>query len=249
MRDRTGRGLDRQRAPVAPLGVGVNREVDCVLALYQMSVTPADGPSVLGNSRIEVRWIMPGPLPGPVIEWFERFPVTTESRQDSYLVSPPLPGLSVKIRGNLALEVKEFSGSRGILDVAGVVQGRLQAWRKWSFPFSTASPYAEDSLSWQRVRKQRRLSAFLLDDAQFVTSFPVPSDRLSCTMELSEVLVADTLWWTFALESIGPDARLQEAIEVTAARFLGSGAPEQMALSVEASGPYSDWLENTEAHR
>src|SRR3974377_1193794 len=98
-----------------------------------MSVDPADRANVLGSSRIEVRWILPGPLPGPVTEWFDNFPVTTETRQDSYLVMPQLPGLSVKIRGDLALEVKEHNGNRGILDVSGLVQGRLQAWRKWSF--------------------------------------------------------------------------------------------------------------------
>jgi hypothetical protein len=47
---------------------------------------------------LEVRWIFPGQLEAAVARWFARFPATTESREDSYLLDPHLPGLSVKVR-------------------------------------------------------------------------------------------------------------------------------------------------------
>ena len=50
-------------------------------------------------------------------------------------------GLSVKVRGGGALEVKAYRGSPGILEVAGRARGRLEAWHKWSFPFSPLRPH------------------------------------------------------------------------------------------------------------
>ena len=63
-----------------------------------------------------------------------RFTAGTESRQDTYLLRPHLPGLSVKVRGGGALEVKVYRGSPGILEVAGRARGRMESWQKWSFP-------------------------------------------------------------------------------------------------------------------
>jgi hypothetical protein len=55
-----------------------------------------------------------------VARWFSRFPATTESREDTYLLDPQLRGLSVKVRAGRALEVKVYRGSRGILQVPGL---------------------------------------------------------------------------------------------------------------------------------
>ena len=54
--------------------------------------------------------------------WFGRFPATVESREDTYPLDPQLPGLSVKVRGGGALEVKVYGSSPGILEVAGLRQ-------------------------------------------------------------------------------------------------------------------------------
>ena len=51
--------------------------------------------------------------------WFGRFPATVESREDTYPLDPQLPGLSVKVRGGGALEVKVYGGGPGILEVGG----------------------------------------------------------------------------------------------------------------------------------
>jgi len=68
-----------------------------------------------------------------VAGWFGRFPARAESREDTYLLDPPLRGLSVKVRAGRALGVKVYHGSPGILAVAGRARGRLQSWQKWSF--------------------------------------------------------------------------------------------------------------------
>jgi hypothetical protein len=41
-----------------------------------------------------------------VIEWFSRFVDEIESRDDTYLADPRIPGVSVKIRGGALLEIK-----------------------------------------------------------------------------------------------------------------------------------------------
>jgi len=99
------------------------------------------------SSRLEVRWIVPGSAPPLTAKWFARFPSTTEEREDLYLVMPRLPNLAVKIRGGQALDVKEFRGTRGVLELTGFGQGRLESWRKWSFPFGETGPSRENPLA------------------------------------------------------------------------------------------------------
>ena len=84
-----------------------------------MTAEPPQTPITEPIRSLEVRWIFPGQLEAAVAGWFGRTPAAPESREDTYLLDPPLPGLSVKIRGGGALEVKAYRGSPGILQVAG----------------------------------------------------------------------------------------------------------------------------------
>ena len=101
-----------------------------------MTAEPPESPVTEGVGDLEVRWIFAGQLEGAVAGWFGRFPTRTESREDAYLLDPRLRGLAVKVRGGGALEVKVYRGSPGMLEVAGRARGRMEAWQKWSFPFS-----------------------------------------------------------------------------------------------------------------
>jgi hypothetical protein len=94
-----------------------------------MTAEPPESPVTEGVRSLEVRWIFPGRLETAVAEWFRRFPAGTESREDTYLLYPQLPGLSVKVRGGEALEVKAYRGSPGILEVAGRARGRMESWQ------------------------------------------------------------------------------------------------------------------------
>ena len=107
------------------------------------------GPSVTGRlSTIEVRWILPGQLDAAIARWFGRFPAGLDSREDTYLIHPLLRGLAVKIRAGQMLEVKQYHGSPGILDAAGRARGRIESWRKWSFPFGPLGPDNAGPPSW-----------------------------------------------------------------------------------------------------
>lgn len=138
-------------------------DLDSVAALIAGSgADNSRGPSMAAAcdevSSLEVRWIFPGELEPAVAGWFGRFPARTESREDTYQVNPRLCGLSVKIRGNGALEVKSYRGSQGVLEVPGRARGHIQAWRKWSFPVSLPRPGRDAPAGWRQVRKTRRLS-------------------------------------------------------------------------------------------
>ena len=113
-----------------------------------MTGVPPESLVTEGVRSLEVRWIFPGQLEAAVARWFARFPAGTESREDTYLLDPQLPGLSVKVRGGGALEVKAYRGSPGILEVAGRARGRMESWQKWSFPVSPLSPGSGDPPGW-----------------------------------------------------------------------------------------------------
>jgi hypothetical protein len=92
-----------------------------------MMAEPPDSPVAEAVRSLEVRWIFPGQLEAAVAWWFARFPATAESRVDACLLDPRLRGLSVKVRGGGALEVKAYGGSPGILEVAGRARGGMEA--------------------------------------------------------------------------------------------------------------------------
>jgi hypothetical protein len=116
-----------------------------------MTAEPPDSLVTEAVRSLEVRWIFPGQLEAAVAGWFGRFPAGVESGEDIYLLDPQLPGLSVKVRGGGALEVKVYRGSPGILEVAGRARGRLEAWQKWSFPFSPLSQDSGEVAGWRPV--------------------------------------------------------------------------------------------------
>src|SRR5450759_6011575 len=92
-----------------------------------MPAEPPESTVTEGVRTLEVRWIFPGPLPPAAAGWFGRFPAQTESREDTYLLDPRLRGLSVKVRGGGALEVKVYRGSPGTLEVTPCARGRMES--------------------------------------------------------------------------------------------------------------------------
>ena len=58
-----------------------------------MTAEPWERPVTEAVRSLEVRWIFPGQLEAAVTAWFGRFPAGTESREDTYLLDPPLWGL------------------------------------------------------------------------------------------------------------------------------------------------------------
>ena len=210
--------------------------------LLTMTAEPLDSPVTEAVRTLEVRWIFPGQLETAVAGWFARFPATLEAREDAYLLDPQLRGLSVKVRGGRALEVKVYLGSPGILDLAGRARGRLQDWQKWSFPCGSLSRGSADSTGWQRVRKRRRISRFCPVNGPAAACVPGPCAEPHCEVELTDIVTPGQDWWTLGFEATGPVDLLRGELEATAALVFAKPLPGRVELSADKSSSYVEWL-------
>ena len=223
-----GRDLVTRRRVMTPA-----RPAGTLTVVVLMTSAVPEGASIEGLASLEVRWILPGQLDTAMAGWFpgSQPESESESREDAYLLDPGLGGLSVKVRASRALEVKMFLGSPGILDLPGRARGRLQDWRKWSFPFSPLSLENIDPGGWSRVRKQRR-----------VTWFSPAGEQARCAVELTEVRYRHQDWWSLGLEATGPAESLRAGLEATAALVFTQALPGGVDLRIDDSRSYADWL-------
>jgi hypothetical protein len=207
-----------------------------------MIAEPRESPVTEAVRSLEVRWIFPGQLETAVVRWFGRFPARTESREDAYLLDPPLPGLSVKIRGGRALEVKAYCGSPGTLEVAGCARGYMESWQKWSFPTTPSGLDSGAAASWRQVRKRRRISCFSPTSGQIVARAPGPGHQPWCEVELTEVHTGGQDWWTLGFEATGPASLLHSELQATAALIFDQALPDGVEPGPEESRSYAQWL-------
>lgn len=214
-----------------------------------MTAAPMGAPVIEETFSLEVRWIVPGPLDMAVAEWFGGFPAETESREDAYILDPDLDGLSVKVRGGRALELKAFHGSPGILDLRGRARGRLQYWQKWSVPFCPPSWADGDRDGWKRVRKQRRTSRFSVGRGRITAPAGDPAGAPRCAVELTEIRVHDQDWWSLGLEATGPADLLSAGLQATAALVFTRPLPGGAEFRMEDSMSYAEWLRRPERLR
>ena len=207
-----------------------------------MTAEPQESPVTQAVGSLEVRWIFAGPLETAVAGWFGRFPARTESREDTYLLDPHLPGLSVKVRGGGALEVKVYGGSPGILEVAGRARGRMESWQKWSFPLSPLRQDSGEAAGWRPVTKRRRICRFSLASGQIVARAPGVGEEPGCEVELTEVRTRGQDWWSLGFEATGPADLLRSALEATAAFVFAHALPGGVEPSPDESRSYAQWL-------
>lgn len=191
---------------------------------------------------LEVRWIRPGGLDPRMLEWFDRFPATAESREDDYLIRPGLDGLSVKIRGGRALEVKVYLGRLGVLDVPGRARGVMELWQKWSFGLGSPSHGVDVAAAWTSVHKIRRMSFFSLRNDHLSAGVPGPQQDTGCAVELTEVTLRGQSWWTLGFEAIGPQDGLPSLVQETATLVFEQVTADSPGLISENSGSYVSWL-------
>jgi hypothetical protein len=207
-----------------------------------MAAAQPESPVIEGVRSLEVRWIFPGQLEAAVAGWFGRFPARVESREDTYLLDPQLRGLSVKVRGGGALEVKVYRGSPGILEVPGRARGRLESWQKWSFPCGPLSLDSVDPAGWRPVSKRRRISRFPLASGRIVAHPQGLGGEPGCEVELTAVRTRGQDWWTLGFEATGPADLLRAELEATAALVFAQALPGGVAPGPDDSRSYAGWL-------
>ena len=192
-------------------------------------------------STLEVRWIFPGELEPAVTAWFGRFPARTESREDTYRVNPRERGLSVKVRGNGALEVKAYCGSQGILEVPGRARGHVQAWHKWSFPAGLSRQGRDAPAEWRRVRKTRRLSRLALASDEMLAYDRELGQAPGCSAELTEIRTNGQNWWSLGFEATGPCPLLRGGLAAAAALVFAEPVPA-VRPGTDHFASYMQWL-------
>jgi hypothetical protein len=188
-----------------------------------------------------VRWIFPGRLGAAAAGWFGRFPVTPESREDTYLLDPPVRRRSVKVRGGGPLEIKVYRGSPGVLDLSGRARGYMEYWRKWSLPVSPLSQDGGYPPGWRPVRKKRQLSWFSLGRPVALHP-PLAGEGPACTVELTELTTSGRDWWSLGFEATGPAGLLRGELEATAALVFAEAMPGGLEPGADQSSSYAEWL-------
>jgi hypothetical protein len=207
-----------------------------------MTGAPPQSPGTGGARSLEVRWILPGQLAAAVAGWFGRFPAETTAVEDVYLLDPHLPGLSVKLRGGRALEVKVYRGSPGLLQVPGRARGRLEYWQKWSFPHGPLSQDSNHPAGWQLVSKSRRISRFSLARGPTPARVAGLGQKPGCAAELTEVHTRGRAWLTLGFEATGPASTLRSELEAAAAQVFAEPPPAGVELGLDDSTSYAQWL-------
>jgi hypothetical protein len=187
----------------------------------------------------EVRWIRPGRHGSEIARWFSRFPQVSEARDDDYLISPRMPGMSIKIRGGASFEVKQHRGVVGALDIEGAAAGSIDSWIKRSIPLpgGVDVSYPLEGAAWRRVSKRRQIARFPID-----TSAGGPGSPRApyCSVELTEVEVMGETWWTLGFEAGGRGGLGR--IKRTAALVFAEPLPTASALGSDEACSYAEWI-------
>jgi hypothetical protein len=207
-----------------------------------LSTGPEGHPVVEGLSAAEVRWILPGQLDAALLGWFARFPAGMSSCEDAYLTQPLLRGLAVKIGAGRMFEVKLYDGSPGILDTAGRARGRIEAWRRWSYPIGPLGPDDAGPPGWTVVYKRRWSVRFQLVRGRLMADVPEQTTESACAAELTEVRTGGETWWSLGFEATGPAASLASTLEGTAALMFAEKLPGDVKLDMSHGQSYIEWL-------
>jgi hypothetical protein len=127
----------------------------------------------------------------------------------------------------------------------GASVGRQDAWVKWSHEdrdvVGRIVALEGSTPEWVAVAKQRWVRKFRVDAAGRVeeTGADAMIDN-GCKVELSEVKVRESHWWTLAFETFGEGNR-PATIEQVARHFL-KVLPHGLVLTERDSMAYPEWL-------
>lgn len=194
----------------------------------------------------EVRWFFEGPVPVSVRFWFGAVAgqPALEQRTDRYVRPASPDGLGVKWREG-KLEIKRLRAVLGEERFHARVAGRVESWRKWSFPLADAAELTRPGGDWVEIEKRRRVRYFAAPpDADVRPLENGEQTRHACGLELGEVRVGDdeeAVWWSVCLEAFGPDeSALADRLRRVAAHVVAGADPPD--LPAEAALSYPAWL-------
>jgi hypothetical protein len=178
----------------------------------------------------EVRWFASGRSPSGLKRRMDDLGAKgPERRRDDYLILPETEALGVKLRdGGVAFELKLRDQDLGEAELPGGVIGRVELWRKWSFP-----PIDEEATSNGLGLPAR--AWLVVDKARTLIDYPY------CQVELAELRAAGEEWWTLSFEASG--GQPVEALTAAVAEFFG-GSTLAEDIRGACSCAYPAWLQS-----
>jgi hypothetical protein len=200
-------------------------------------------------STAELRWFLPGPLPAGALAWLameERH--RQEPRTDDYALLPGSAVVGVKLRAG-RLEVKALAQAVGPLRLTPAIEGLVETWGKLAVQVPDG-PGLDQSLHAEAVMvsidKTRWLRRFALDGAAGPVEVAAgTTPARGCDVELTQLRVRGSDWWTVGLEAFGDPPGIEGCLKLTARAVLLSGEPP-CRLSHGNSLSYPAWLASLE---
>ena len=124
----------------------------------------------------------------------------------------------------------------------GRARGRIESWRKWSFPIGLLGPDEAGPPGWTVVHKRRRMSRFQLVSGRLTADVLEQATESACTVDLTEVRSGGETWWSLGFEATGPAALLRSTLQGTIALMFAKAPPGDVEFDMRHSQSYADWL-------
>ena len=176
------------------------------------------------TTTAEMRWFFLGQLPTAVLDALS---MTAGHRQpahtDEYVQFPGCVTLGVKLREG-RLEIKTQARLLGPERLAPGVDGIVETWIKLAFGVpddaQLGSAVRAEAVT-VAVDKQRWVRVFALDDAaELVEVAPGTTPAEGCNVELSQLRLRDTDWWSVGLVAFGDPAMTERCLRQAAVLAL-----------------------------
>lgn len=193
-------------------------------------------------STAEVRWFYEGPAPEHAHEWFRAVAgePPLEARTDRYVLPASRDGLGVKWRSG-SLEVKRLTEVIGEERFHVCVAGRVERWRKWSFPLADDASLDQPAGDWVEVGKRRRVRYFAAEEDGVRWLEDGERSSEACGFELGEVHVGGAVWWSLCFEAFGKDEHaLADRLRRVATYAVAAAEPPTLGAAHALS--YPAWL-------
>ncbi|MBD2362437.1 hypothetical protein H6G36_14810 [Anabaena minutissima FACHB-250] len=197
----------------------------------------------------ELRWFHPGTLPSDILVWFQQNCLIDqlqppEVREDVYLYAPGSDFLGIKLRQG-KLEVKWRKAELGIVDFGKLVAGKAETWAKCSCSDSTGEIFQPATVlgnaAWVSVRKVLYLQLYrVLPDFSLIPLTNHENINNGCSVEITQLIVQNSPWWSLALEANGDDVRLMANLQATVNSVFNTY--QSVELQVANSYAYPHWL-------
>jgi hypothetical protein len=199
------------------------------------------------RASLEMRWFCSGALPKSIAQWFGSdslggYLAPLEEREDIYVLVPNCDYLGVKLRGK-TLEVKWRQAELGALRCGNRWEGKAEKWLKWVCA-DTIAPVPADIIAtgkWVGVKKKRSQRLYQVTSPGSLMSVPVEAPiPQGCSVELTQLNVNGSEWWTLGFEAFGYETTLTETLQ-TVANWVSKSYHGQK-FKVEDASSYPSWL-------